>query len=83
MEKSRDEQSKQSCCGPDCRCGCKSGCRGGHKTVLAIVLILLGWIVGYLMGSGGGMCRKNKSMCDHGGGMSCPMMSGAHEAEKK
>ena len=66
MEKNDDK----SCCGPNCRCGCRGG---GHRTVIAIVLILLGWIVGYLMASGGGMCRKNKGMCEHGGA-SCPMM---------
>ena len=73
MEKGHEEEGKKCCHG-----------YGGGKVVAAIVLILLGWIVGYMMGSGG-MCHKNKGMCDHKGGAAmadCPMMGDKAPAPK-
>lgn len=72
MEKSQEGEQSKKCCPGGGHCG--------TKVVAAIVLIMLGWICGYLMGSGGGLCRKNKAMCDHTGGTAmtdCPMMKDA------
>lgn len=72
MEKSQDGEESKKCCPGGGHCG--------TKVVAAIVLILLGWICGYMMGSGGGWCRKNKSMRDHtvsAAMMDCPMMKDA------
>ncbi|OGR89753.1 MAG: hypothetical protein A3A86_04535 [Elusimicrobia bacterium RIFCSPLOWO2_01_FULL_60_11] len=76
MEKGHEGEESKKCCPGGRHCG--------TKVIAAIVLILLGWIVGYMMGSGG-MCHKNKGMCDHKGGAAmadCPMMGDKAPAPK-
>ena len=58
-EKAGDIKEESKRCGHGGHCGC------GIKVIGAIVLILLGWICGYMMGGRGGLCGKNKGMCDH------------------
>lgn len=76
MEKSQEGEQSKKCCPGGGHCG--------TKAVAAIVLIMLGWICGYMMGSGG-MCRKNKAMCDPMGGAKtdCPMMTPSDQAPAK